>query len=118
MKSLACLQFEDAVNRKVFVNRKTMACKAVARTQVIPIARPILPGRYGAPSSPLLPFLVPSIFARNASGGPRGGKKDAPSARKKRERKEFQRVPVADSQKFALCDAIRFVKLSELLFTL
>ena len=92
---------------------KNMACRVAARTQALPVLKSLPHGQCSALSSPLLPFLAPSIFARNSSGGPKGGKKKDGASRKKKERKEFHRDAVADSQKFALCDAMRFVRLSD-----
>ena len=108
---LACFQKSMAYYPFFYQSCKNMAFRLVARTQALPVLNPLQRSQCSAFSSPLLPFLAPSIFARNSSGGPKGGKKKDGSARKKKERKEFQRVPVAESQKFALCDAIRFVRL-------
>lgn len=89
------------------VRTADMACRALSKKKVICTYRL---NQQITPASPLVPFLAPSIFSRNASTTSKTKKPDAPT-KKKKERKEFKRNPVDDSQKFALCDAIRSVQL-------
>ncbi|KAI4153913.1 MAG: hypothetical protein LQ340_002011 [Diploschistes diacapsis] len=86
-----------------------MACRALSKKKVICTYRL---NQQITPASPLVPFLAPSIFSRNASTTSKTKKPDAPT-KKKKERKEFKRNPVDDSQKFALCDAIRYLRAFE-----